>query len=105
MIDLPFHPTTYHMASTRSTFIGLLGAGTVMLGRDTIHDYSGGEQEVSDFSSGQDALWVGILVLVHKNLETLGLASARNALSILDKRLWVNIKSAIRAQHVIFIQR
>lgn len=45
----------------------------------------------SGFSSGQDALWVGILVLAHKDLETSVSVEARSALSISDERLWVSI--------------
>lgn len=62
-----------------------------MWGRDTTHDYSGGRKMGSGFSSGQDALWVGILVLAHKDLETSVSVEARSALSISDERLWVSI--------------
>lgn len=84
----PFHLITYHVVSTRSFFIGLSGAG--MSGRAFVITWEGGKG--SGFSGGQDALWVGILVLAHRNLETLGPVEARSALSTSDERLWVSIK-------------
>lgn len=80
------------MASTRSSFTGLSGAGVGMCGRDTTHDYLGWREMGSGFGSDQDALRVGILALALRESETSVSEQARSALSISDERLWVNIK-------------